>query len=62
MGRPPKREEERADALIQFRIRKDEKAALKQAAEADGKKLSAWIKDALLRLAERSTPRRRKKP
>lgn len=50
-GRPPKPDEERADALVQLRLTDAEKAVWQEAADRDEIKLSAWIKDKLNKAA-----------
>ena len=56
-GRPPKSDDERADALVQLRLTDAEKAVWQEAAERDGQKLSAWIKDRLNKAAKVSARR-----
>ena len=59
VGRPPQSPEGRADALVKFRLRAEEKAALEKAAKAEGKKLSEWIRENLRRLAKPALNKRR---
>jgi uncharacterized protein (DUF1778 family) len=53
MGRPKKRPEESKTDWIEVRCEESEKAAFRQAAEAQGLALSAWIRQALRRTARK---------
>ena len=55
-GRPELDEAEKRAEIIQFRMTAEERALCERAAERAGiKKLSAWIRDRLLRAAKRET-------
>lgn len=54
-GRPTLKPTERLAEIIQFRMTADERALCERAAERDGEKLSAWIRERLLRAAKRET-------
>ncbi len=61
-GRPPKSTEGRADALIRFRVRTEQKELFQKAAHAADKSLTDWILDQLVRNAKPpSSPRRPQK-
>ncbi len=58
MGRPPKTEEERQTRTLRVRLTSADDQTIRQAAEAAGKSLSAWVRDVLVRAAKRRLNRR----
>jgi hypothetical protein len=54
MGRPPVAKEDQLSEIIQFRMTPSERQRCEQAAEADGVKFSAWIRERLLRAPRRN--------
>lgn len=61
MARPPKKEGEARDHLMQVRVQEKEYEAFKDAAESSGLDLSAWVRTRLLILAKkelRNEPRK----
>jgi uncharacterized protein (DUF1778 family) len=56
MGRPPS--ENPLDARIILRLLSEERAAWQQAAKANGKSLSAWLRDLANAAAKRSRSKR----
>ena len=46
-GRPPKPEDEKAEAVMYIRCRTEDKARWTNKARAEGKKLSQWVKERL---------------
>lgn len=60
-GRPPKSNHGPANDNILIRIRSDEKAKFKAAAEAEGKTLTDWILERLRSSAKTSSSKRRPK-
>jgi hypothetical protein len=58
-GRPPKSDKGTADVNIIFRVRKEDREAFKEAAEAEGKTLTDWILERLRPAAKPSSKKRR---
>ncbi|MEM8739843.1 MAG: hypothetical protein AAGG38_15380 [Planctomycetota bacterium] len=58
-GRPPISDKGKADAVIRFRLTQEEKAAIEDAAQKAGVKPSEWMRNHLLKLAEKSSKKRR---
>ena len=57
MGRPPKPKAEQASEITAIRLTKDEREACERAAANAELKLSAWMRDRLLRAAKRESKR-----
>ncbi len=64
MGRPPKPKAELKNATLRVRMTKSERSRLDKAAKLQGKDVSAWAREALLAMAEKTlqdAPKRSKK-
>ena len=57
MGRPPKSADEQASEIVALRLTTDERAECERAAKRADVKLSAWMRDRLLRAAKRESKR-----
>jgi hypothetical protein len=50
MGRPPKTEAERRTNILRIRLTPDERRKLDRKANAQGKEISTWAREQLLRM------------
>jgi len=57
MGRPPKPKAEQASEIVAVRLTQDERKACERAADQSELKLSAWMRDRLIRAAKRESKR-----
>lgn len=57
MGRPPKPTDEQASEIVAVRLTQDERAECERAAKRADVKLSAWMRERLLRAAKRESKR-----
>jgi uncharacterized protein (DUF1778 family) len=55
MGRPPKDPADQQSEIVAVRMTQDERAQCQHAADRAGVKLSAWMRDRLLRAAKRES-------
>lgn len=55
IGRPSLSDEEKHAKITAVRLRDDERAVLEMAATLRGQKLSSWIRETLVKAAERQT-------
>ena len=57
MGRPPKPEAEQASEIVAVRLTQNERKTCEVAADKADLKLSAWMRDRLIRAAKRESKR-----
>lgn len=56
IGRPKIKDSEKKNEITGVRLREDERKSLEKAASAEGKTLSAWMRDAAVKRASKDEP------